>query len=118
MLVLVAFGCFSLSHASESRKSERLLNVIFFESYLTPSVRDGRAFDKYDWPTPDFPSVLSKLIALSGYQVIDVPSSFQFPANPMFVDIYTFRFVETRVNRKRSFSRRNDITLLDMQVPG
>jgi hypothetical protein len=111
MLILAALG-----HASAPRKSDRLLNVIFFESYITPSVKEGSAFDKFDWPTRDFPRVFSKLISLSGSQTIDVPSIFQFPAHPMFVDIYTFSLAGSRANRRASFSRRNDLTLIGYKL--
>lgn len=116
MLVVGAFFYFSVSLASEPEKNERLLNVIIFESYFTPSVKTGKTFDKYDWPALDFPGAFSKLIGVHNSQTLDIPSTFQFPPNPMFVDIYTFSVPETQRDRKVRFSRRNHITMLGYKL--
>ncbi len=104
------------SPTSESGQKIRLLNVILFESFMTPSVKEGSSFDKYDWPNSDFPRIYSQLISLSRPLDITVPPDFEFPERTMFVDIYTFALDDARVSQKKDFSRRNDMTLLRYKI--
>ena len=116
MLCALIFCWFPLASASDTGQSKRLFNVIVFESYMVPSVKEGSAFDKNDWSSAEFPEVFSRLVGQPKSQNIQIPSGFQFPTNPMFIDIYTFTLTEIRINQKRKFSRRNDITELHYKL--
>ncbi len=100
------------SAASDRKPDIYLLNVIVFESYMTAGVKEGSLFDRFDWSNSDFPRDFSKLVAESGPNTIQVPSGFKFPSDPMFLDIFSFTFRNTRLNHRSRFSRRNDITAI------
>jgi hypothetical protein len=102
---------------SELAKHPHLLQVIVFESYLTQPPEGLLFYDAVELPSNDFPLKFSRLFDPSGSsETIQLPRSMVFPRAPMFLDAYTVEVTEEQIQKKKSFSHRNELQRINYKI--
>jgi hypothetical protein len=108
--VVCGLALFHLPAKSSQEDRSYSLHAIVFESYLAQLPEGERAYDAIDLPNNEFPWKYSLLCVPSSHGLtLRLPPGVSMPQQPMFLDIYTFRFAADQIKEKKRLSRYNGI---------